>query len=62
MNDRFRVALGYHNYRFVDQASKYDDNIAKSVAKRTKRLQVQMRPNALDSFDPISNFKLPICI
>lgn len=52
VNDRFREALDYHNYRLADQSSKYNEDVAKSVAKWAKRLQVQMRSNTFDSFDP----------
>lgn len=54
VNNRFRDALDFRTYRLVDTSPKYDDRVAKRVAKWAKRLQVQMKTNIFDSFDPIS--------
>lgn len=44
MNNRFRDPLNV-NYLVASKSSKIDDRVAKSIAKRAKRLQVQMETN-----------------
>lgn len=39
--DRFREALDYRTYGLVNTSSHYDDEVARSLAKCAKRLQVQ---------------------
>lgn len=53
VNNLFRDEQDYHNYHLPDKSSKYDGCVAKSIAKRAKRLKVQMGKNIFDSFDSI---------
>lgn len=54
VNDRFRKVSDYRRYRLADKSSLYDDEVARSVSRWAKRLQVQMKSQFFDSLDPIS--------
>lgn len=64
VNDCFTEALQYRKHFLADNSSCYDDEVARCVARLAKRLQVQIKSQTLESFDPISvicflsNFKL----
>lgn len=44
----------YRTYHQVDKSSHYDDKVARSVAKLSKHLQVQLSSQIFSSFDQIS--------
>lgn len=52
----FQEALDYHTYCRVDEASWYDDEVAGSIAKWVKHLQVPIERHMFDFFYPISIF------
>lgn len=54
VNNRFLAALDYQNFGLAEKSSKYDDRVAKIVAKVGKRLQVHMKTNTFHSFGSIS--------
>lgn len=53
VNDPFLKALDYRTYRFVDQLSHFDDEVARKLAKCAKHLQVQIESKIFDSLHSI---------
>lgn len=52
VNDRYREALDFRPYLLANTSGRYDDKIARNVAKWAKRLRLQMKTNTFDSFHP----------
>lgn len=50
----FSKALTFNTYRLHNQSQKYEGSISDMVAKCTKRVSVQIRPEDFKSSDPIS--------
>lgn len=53
MNDRFREALDFRRNPFDDKSSHFGDEVSRSVGKWTKSLQVPMKFQISDLFEPI---------
>lgn len=54
VSTRFQEAPDYRTYLLEDRSFHNDDKVARSVAKWSKPLQVQMRSQMFNSFDQIS--------
>lgn len=46
--------MDYRTHSLAEKSSRYDDKISRSIAKWAKHLQVQMKSQVLDLFNPNS--------
>lgn len=54
IKNRFEEELNYRTYCLSDKSSNYVVEVPQSVDKWAKSLQVQMKMQIFDSFDPVS--------
>lgn len=52
VKDGFWGALDYWTYPLADKSSRYNEEVARIVAKCANRLQVQMKSQTFNLFDP----------
>lgn len=53
VNNRFTNVLTFQFYRLINRDQRYEDYVAKRIAKTAKHMEVQMRHNMLDRAEQI---------